>query len=121
MCPELILATIYFFVIISINIFFSKLLNSYIRTIKELQKIKNILTIFPSPSGLVISNLYLYTKSQIKEPTILKNFHLLTDSEDILVLGNCYKNLNQTFKKKNIDFRSFRYYLNLLEKQSLNS
>lgn len=123
MCTEFFLVIIYFFVVLTINYFFFKLLRVYLINIFELIKFKNIFKFFKSSDILMISNLYLNLKSNSFNFLILKRLNILTtiyfskNNQDIVLLGNLYKFLNKNVKLGLNEYNSGSFYLQLLERQ----
>ena len=119
MCPELILALLYFFTILTVNYFLFKLLKSYLTNIFYLLNIKNIFTNFSKTDVKIISFLYFLKKNEFKNLTIFNFIQKFSKVNDNLVVGKTYeyiaKNIEQTTKKEN----SLIYYLRLLENQYL--
>ena len=116
MCTELILACIYFVTIFIVNIFLYKLLKNYFQNILYLLKIKNIFNNYKTQNLSIISLLYFYFSKDLNFRSLIKNFSNIENKNDVLVIGNIYKNLNN---RKNIEI-SIKYYLDLLEKQYLS-
>ena len=123
MCTEFFLVIIYFFIILTINYFFFKLLRTYWLNILELNKFKNMFTIFKSSELLIVSNLYLLKKVNSKNISLLRYLNNLMEtnsSNDILWIGNLYKFLNRKFSFESNKSDSNLFYFRLLEKQYLN-
>ena len=124
MCTEFFLVILYLFIILTINYFFFKLLRTYWLNILELNKFKNMFTIFKSSELLIVSNLYLLKKVNSKNTSLLKYLNNLMEtnsSNDILWIGNLYKFLNRKFSFDSNKSDSNLFYFRLLEKQYLNS
>ena len=117
MCPELILALLYFFTILTVNYFLFKLLKSYLNNIFYLLNIKNIFTNFPQTDVKFISFLYFSKKNDFKNVTVFNLIQKFSKVNDILVIGKTYdyiaKNIEQITKKEN----SLIYYLKLIRNQ----
>ena len=119
MCTEFFLACLYFGIIFVINFFLYKLLNSYLKNIFELQKIKKILIFYPK-SELFIK-LYKYSNKELRNSNNLSTLNLLNNNYvDTLIIGNIYKYLalinRVNFKNNSSD----DYYFQLLSNQYLS-
>ena len=117
MCTELILAIIYFFTIFVVNLFLYKLLRNYFQNILYLLKFKNIFNTYKTEDLYTISLFYFYFLKDLNFRALLKNFKNIENKNDVILIGNVYKNLNT---RKNLE-TSISYYLNLLEKQYLSN
>jgi len=117
MCTELILAIIYFFTIFVVNLFLYKLLRNYFQNILYLLKFKNIFNTYKTEDLYTISLFYFYFLKDLNFRALLKNFKNIENKNDVILIGNVYKNLNT---RKNLE-SSISYYLNLLEKQYLSN
>ena len=117
MCTELILAIIYFFTIFVVNLFLYKLLRNYFQNILYLLKFKNIFNTYKTEDLYIISLFYFYFLKDLNFRALLKNFKNIENKNDVILIGNVYKNLNT---RKNLE-TSISYYLNLLEKQYLSN
>ena len=119
MCTEFFLACLYFGIIFIINFFLYKLLNSYIKNIFELQKIKKILTLYPNSE--LFTKLYKYSNKELRNSNNLFSLNLIiNNSVDTLTIGNIYRYLaliNRITLKNN---SSDDYYFQLLANQYLS-
>ena len=117
MCTEFLLACLYFLILSVINFFLFKLLNSYVKNIFKLQKIKNISQIYPK--NKLFRKLYYYSNKKYQNLRTLNNFTVdQTKSLDPLIIGNIYK----YFVDNNIQIlttESSDFYFQLLKNQYL--
>ena len=125
MCTEFFLVIIYFFIILTINYFFFKLLKTYLINIIQLTKFKNIFSFFKGSDLLIVSNLYLNLKlnsanlSLLKRLNNLLEIHFPDKIEDLLLVGNLYKFLNKKYNSDSNKSASTNFYFQLLNKQYL--
>jgi hypothetical protein len=119
MCTEFFLACLYFVIIFTINFFFFRLLRIYFKNIIELQKIKNILKIYPNNEFFI--KLYNYSTIEFRNSNTLLLLQKL-DSEKIdnLVLGNIYRYLALKSNKNQKNNYINDYYFQLLANQYLS-
>jgi len=119
MCTEFFLASLYFVIIFAINFFFFRLLRIYFKNIIELQKIKNILKIYPNNE--FFTKLYNYSNMEFRNSNTLLLLQKL-DSENIdnLILGNIYRYLVLKSSKNQRNFYINDYYFQLLANQYLS-
>ena len=119
MCTEFFLACLYFVIIFTINFFFFRLLRIYFKNIIELQKIKNILKIYPNNEFFI--KLYNYSNLEFRNSNTLLLLQKL-DSENIdnLILGNIYRYLVLKSSKNQKNFYINDYYFQLLANQYLS-
>ena len=96
MCTEFFLVIIYFFIILTINYFFFKLLKTYLINIIQLTKFKNIFSFFKGSDVLIVSNLYLNLKLNSSNLSLLKRLNNLLEIhfphkiEDLLLHAGCF-------------------------------
>ena len=118
MCTELFLALIYFITIIIVNYFLYNLIINYIKNIFYSLRIKNIFKNYPF--NKTYSIFYKLSKKENKKLFLLKNLNQIHKNEDILILGNLYKYLDDnTNNSSNLnEFKT--YYFSLLKSQYLS-
>lgn len=115
MCTEFFLACFYFVIIFVINFFLFKLLTAYLKNIFKLQKIKNIIKIYPKNN--FFKNLYNYSNKEFRNTATLSNLGNSTSKEiDALIIGNIYSYLALNSNKKE---NSNDYYFQLLASEYL--
>ena len=115
MCLEFIFAFLYFFILLFINFFLIKIITDSFKKNYRLKKFQNSLKISGSSASFFIPFLYFYLEKRLnyqKKEILLSSKKV---SEDILLLGNFYKCLQE---RQNIE-DSFFYYINLQETQYL--
>jgi hypothetical protein len=113
MCTEFFLACLYFVIIFVINFFLAKLLNAYVKNIFRLQKIKNIIKIYPN--NIFFKTLYKYSNKEFRNSITLSN--LLNDKGktiDPVILGNIYSYLALNTEKDAKSGQFNDYYFQLL-------
>ena len=119
MCTEFFLACLYFFILFVINFFLFKLLNSYVKNIFKLQKIKNIIKIYPNNS--FFKKLYKYSNKKYQNITTLANLNRgETNNLDTLIIGNIYKYLTLNNRENSREAKFNDYYFQLLENEYLS-
>lgn len=119
LCTEFFLACLYFVIIFVINFFLYKLLNIYIKNIYELQKIKNILKIYPK--NAFFTKLYKYSNKDFRNSITISNLQSLKpENIDTLVIGNMYKYFSATTKTNEKVSLLNDYYFQLLSNQYLS-
>ena len=112
MCLEFTFAFIYFLILLFINFFLLKIIKDSFKKTLRLRKFKKSFKLLSS-SSFCIPFLYFYLEKGLysqKLPLFLSTKKL---DEDVLLIGNFYKSLQQ---KKTVE-NSFFYYINLQEKQ----
>ena len=119
MCTEFFLAFIYFLTIIIVNYFLYKLITNYFTNISYLLKINNILKDYPE--NQTYSFFYKLIKKENKKVSLLKQLALIDQKEDILILGNIYKYLDENLEKSRNINNFNNYYFNLLRFQYLSN
>ena len=127
MCTELILAFLYFFVIIIINFFLFQFILQNFKKINDLLKIKMIFTIFSMEKKNVF-----YALITLKEKKIfldeIKHMVSFIEIQDFLFITNTYKFLLQTILRtfedekqltfqKRKEFLTTKLYCTLVERQ----
>jgi hypothetical protein len=119
MCPELLLALLYFLTILVVNYFLYKVLIESKEKIIYLFKIRTILKTFKNEKLILFSRLNRYEKS--KSILSLKVFNEISFPNDIFIIGNTYKYLTESLKNEQLlDLRTV-YYLSLIENQYLSN
>ena len=111
MCLEFTFAFIYFLILLFINFFLFKIIKDSFKKTLQLEKFKKSFKLLSS--SFYIPFLYFYLEKGLysqKLPLLLSTKKL---DEDLLIIGNFYKLLQQ---RKTIE-NSFFYYINLQEKQ----
>jgi|GEM_PF-5509025 hypothetical protein len=115
MCTELILAILYFGIILGVNYFLFRLLFSYSRSILSSLRKKKIVQTFPEqniPWELI--------DFPFKKSVIFSSTRFLI--QDSLILGYYYREFSQEKKRNNeIEKRKKSYYFELLKQQYLSS
>jgi hypothetical protein len=119
MCTEFFLAFIYFLTIIIVNYFLYKLIINYFNNILYLLKIINIFKDYPE--NRIYSFFYKLIKKENKKVSLLKQLSLMEQKQDILILGNIYKYLDENFEKSKTKKNFSTYYFNLLKSQYLSN
>lgn len=117
MCSELLLALLYFSTILFINYFLYKLILNYIKSIFYLLKIKNIFNFSKKTSKNIFVFLHFYSNQDFKTQQVLKNVKQFSKIEDILLIGNIHKSLNNLINKSQ---QNKTYFFKLLENQYLS-
>ena len=117
MCTEFFLALIYFSTILTINFFLIQFLISNFQILFSLLKLKNIFHYFPKNEKNVCLFLYEISRKKLKNRSLLPELKNLTKTEDVLIIGNTYKWISNSFKnsKSNVV-----YYFQLLAVQYLS-
>ena len=118
MCTEIILAFLYFFVIIVVNYFLYKVLMSYLSKILYLIKIRSIFNNFKDFNNSIFLFLYKYSKLEGNFP--LQNFNKLSSTTDTVLIGNIYNYLYKVLKEQKTLSSQKIYYLQLLKNQYIS-
>lgn len=118
MCTEIILAFLYFFIIIVVNYFLYKILMNYFSKILYLIKMQTIFNTFKDFNNSIF--LFLYKYSILDGNFPLKNFNKLSSTNDPVLIGNIYKYLSKILKEqKSLSLQKI-YYFQLLKNQYLS-
>ena len=113
MCTEFFLAIIYFIILSIVNFFLFKLLSTYQEKIFILIKFKKIFASYKQEELKTVASFYFYNKNPLNYRTFFKSFSY----QDIVIIGNLYKKLQNITETK----RAQNYYLKLAELQYLSS
>jgi len=130
MCTELILAFIYFIIILLVNYFLFQLLKTNLQNIFYLLKVEKLLTNYSSTQQKHLFYFLIQFKRNIKTIKMFSSLNGLFNKEDLLIIGNTYKFLLKTTKMENVStpfseknenksFFANRLYFSLLENQYL--
>jgi hypothetical protein len=120
MCPELLLAFLYFFTVLLVNYFLGKFLTTGWEKILFFLKLKKIAQLYKpqgtfSKSPLSLLSFFYFTPQKQNARRFLASVSNLKTTQDLLVLGNSYKYLMKIQGKT----RSLtpNYYFQLLQLQ----
>jgi hypothetical protein len=117
MCLEFSFAFLYLLILLLINFFLVQIIKDSFKKNIRLGKFKKSLTLSSSSNSFLLPFLYLYLEKRLNYQKKEFLFSVKKVSEDVLIIGNFYKFLQQ---KKSVE-NSFFYYTNLQEKQYLNN
>jgi hypothetical protein len=114
MCTELILAFIYFTVILIINYLLFNFLKNIKEKIFDLIKRKRILTIFEKENQRLLYSFVFNSQNLNQNEKSLYSFSQNSETTDLLIIGSSYKYFKQKIKQN-------LYFFELLENQYLIS
>ena len=118
MCTEFFLAFIYFVAIIIVNYFLYQLIINYLKNISYLWKISKIFKEYPENETYAL--FYKFLKKENKKSFLLKKLSEMKNKDDILIIGNIYKYLDDNIDKSSEVNKFNTYYFSLLKYQYLS-
>jgi hypothetical protein len=113
MCPELLLAFLYFLTIASVNYFLYKIGKNFLATISSLQQFKHSFSFFSKKERFILSLLYFLGKQEFAFSYF--SIPLEKEKKDSFFFGKLSGFLQKNFQKK--PKVAFIYYFFLLKQQ----
>jgi len=98
MCPEFLLAILYFTILFLVNSFLWKVLQSYIQKIQFVEKMKKMSLLKLEKKGLLSLLLSLFKKEK-KSFSVFSSLKTYSQPKDLILLGTTYEYLKKERKQ----------------------